>query len=130
MAIRASRVSWVVAMSLLSSCWTSIDVARLGSGPARPPVPIDSVRLFFSPDYVGTPFEPVALLGTGIDWTGDFNDDVYRTLRARAGQLGANAVLIGPVVDAQGRPRISGLPERTTQRNVGRAVAIYVSPPG
>jgi hypothetical protein len=124
MSIRARRVWSLLALCLLAGC-ASVDGYRIGTA-ARPRVPADSVRLFFSPDYVSARYEPVAVLGTDLDWNRSFNKGTYDALRARAGQLGANAVILGSVVGADGRPRIAGLPPRALTSSVGRAVAVYI----
>jgi hypothetical protein len=126
-----ARIVWSgLALWLLVGCASMMDASRLSSAPARPPVPADSVRLFFSPDYLTGRYEPVAFLGTDVDWNATFNEGTYRALRARAARLGANAVIVGSIIDANGNPRITGLPPRAMTVNIGRAVAVYLFPSG
>ena len=119
----------LVVVSLLAGCSVPVNANRIGSAPPRPPVSKDSVRLFFSTDYVTSRYEPIAVIGMGIDWNRPRDATEYTALRARAGRLGANAVILGSYLDANGNPRFAGVPERGRNRGAGMAIAVVLIPP-
>jgi hypothetical protein len=118
MSMRAWSMSFGLALGMAAGC-TSMRVDRLASGSPRPAVPADSVRLFFSPQYVPGRYEQVAVLGRDVNWLHDHEHRVYRLLKRKAGELGANGVIIAP----------RSTPERPDEIRV-QALAIYIHPRG
>jgi hypothetical protein len=118
MSVRAWSMSCGLALGMVAAC-TSMRVDRLNSGSPRAAVPADSVRLFFSPQYVPGRYEQIALLGRDIDWYHDHERRTYRLLKTKAGELGANAVLIASL----------SLPDRPNEIRI-QAIAIYFHPRG
>jgi hypothetical protein len=118
MSMRARSTLCWLALGVVAGC-TPVRVDRLDSGPPRPAVHADSVRLFFSPRYVPGRYEQVAILGRDINWSHDHEHGMYRLLKTKAGELGANGVLIAP---------FSG-PDRPNEIRM-QAIAIYIHPRG
>jgi hypothetical protein len=80
----------------LAAC-QRVQVTPIGPASARLPVLTDSVRLFFSRDAVPFRYDEIALLSMDADWLAKDKEDIYLSLRKKAGELGANAVIVASV---------------------------------
>lgn len=80
----------------LSAC-QQVKVTPIAPTPARPAVLTDSVRLFYSPGAVPFRYDQIALLSMNVDWMAEDKEDIYLALRRKAGELGANAVIVAPI---------------------------------
>lgn len=79
----------------LSAC-QQVKVTPISPAP-RPAVITDSVRLFFSREAVPYRYDEIAVLSMAVDWFVKDKESIYLALRTKAGQLGANAVILAPL---------------------------------
>lgn len=72
----------------------STEAIRLGSGPMRPPVPWDKIIVYRTADQVPGKYEEVTLLTASGDsmWTNE--EEMYKSMRKKAGEFGANAIIL------------------------------------
>lgn len=79
----------------LAAC-QQVTVTPISPAPARSPVLTDSVRVFYSLDAVPFRYDEVALLSMDADWLVKDREDIYLKIREKAGEIGANAVIVAP----------------------------------
>lgn len=121
----------VVAASLLlslSACVTT-NAARLGTATAeRPVVPAESVSLYRVASQVPGQYEEVALLNS----TGDSNytneAKMFDSMRKKAGQMGANAVILDAVSEPGHGAKVAAAIFGVSAQRKGSALAIWVFP--
>ncbi len=116
-------------------------------GPARPPIPVDQVKIYWTPPAA---FEPIADLNASTHSVfkpggQQEMDQVIARLKDEAAKLGANGIMLEGFSDAQTASLGTGVGSESYSRNsavgvsaggafgvfkkTGRARAIYV-PPG
>lgn len=124
-----SRVG-IVATLALAACTPPVAVAPYGATlPKRPPVPTDSVRVFFDEGGVPGPFERIAMLSTHARWDRTDAERVVAALKAKAGRIGANAVVVFPITDPRGGERVAALIIPGVGEVSGSALAIFLVSP-
>lgn len=121
------RLAAVFALSLVTAC-VSTQAVRLGTAPARPPVPADQVAIYRSAEQVPGRFEEVALLSSSGDQSFTSESQMYASMRKKAGQLGANGVILQQVKDASTAAQIGASLGLSAADRKGKAVAIFVHP--
>ena len=108
---------------ILGAC-QAVKVTPIDPAP-RPFVATDSVRLFYSLEAIPFRYDEVAVLDMEADWLREDREDIYRALREKAGQLGANAIVVAPIDEpSSGEKVASVLVTRTGYR--GKAVAVFL----
>jgi hypothetical protein len=108
----------------LAGC-QQVHVTPIAPASARPPVVTDSVRLFYSRDAVPFRYDEIAVLSMDVDWLVRDKEDIYRALRARAGEIGANAVIVAPIEGPTPGEEVA--PELVTSGGLrGNALAIFL----
>jgi hypothetical protein len=112
---------------LLSAC-VSTQAVRLGSGPVRPPVPTDKVAIYRAADQVPGRYEEVALLSSSGDQDMTNEEALYASMRKKAGQLGANGVILESVKDASTAAQIGAALGFGSANRKGKAIAIFIFP--
>lgn len=112
---------------LLAACATRAETVRLDNGPARPPVPPDSVRIFTAREAVTSSFVEIALLNAeGTGWAPADEAKVIERMREEAGKLGANAIILGgPALTSGSEVNVKVNRWHPTR---GRSIAIYIKP--
>lgn len=113
---------------VIVACVTTKAV-RLGTGPARPPVPEDQVAVYRTADLVPAKYEEIALLSsTGESlWTNE--EQMWRSMRKKAGKLGANAIILDAMSEPSAGAKVaSALFGVAGAQRKGKAIAIYVLP--
>lgn len=110
-----------------AACVTT-NATRLGGGPARPQVNADDVVLYRSADQVPGSYEEVAILHSEgeASWTNE--EGMYRSMRKKAGEMGANAIILDALSEPSAGAKIAGAFLGTGAERKGRAIAIYVHP--
>ena len=108
----------------LAAC-QQVKVSNLGPAPARPPLPTASVRLFYSREAVPFRYDEIALLSMDADWLADDREDIYRALRKRAGEIGANAVIVAPIADPTTGEKVAAV-LYTSGGLRGNAIAVFL----
>lgn len=74
-----------------------------------PPVPQDSVLVFFEEADIKVPFTVIGeILAEGSSGWGADNNDLIKKAQKKAAQMGANAILVRPTDKATGSQRVMG----------------------
>lgn len=84
------------ALLLSVAACQQVKVTPIAPASARSAVLTDSVRLFFSPEAVPFRYDEIALLSMNVDWYVEDKEHIYLALRRKAGELGANGVIVAP----------------------------------
>ena len=115
-----------LALCALVACVPPVAVAPYeGSVLSRPAVAPDSVRVFFGEADVPGRFERVAFLSIHSRWSGS---DFRRVLKGKAGQIGANGVILFPTFEpGAARMAVAAIVPGFAERSSG-ALAIYLVP--
>jgi uncharacterized lipoprotein YajG len=124
-----ARRLFLLAALLLTTACVRTNATLLNPSPvARPKVAPSAVRIYRTADQVGRPFEEIALLNS----TGESNltdeNDLFESMRKKAGELGANGVILDAVNEASAGAKVAAAIFGTGTQRKGRAIAIYVLP--
>jgi hypothetical protein len=113
---------------LFVSC-VATNAVRLGTTPQRPSIPADQVAVYRTADQVPGKYEEVALLNsTGESgWTTEA--EMFKSMKKKAGQLGANAIILDAVSEPSAGAKVAAafLGTGGAERK-GKAIAIYIFP--
>lgn len=121
---RLTRTRLCGALLLALSACQQVRVTPVAPATARPAVPTESVRLFYSREAVPFRYEEIALLSMHVDWLVRDKEAIYLALRQKAGELGANAVIIAPMKDS---PSGEQVPVLVTASGLsGNALAVFL----
>lgn len=122
------RLIRLAALLLTAACVRTNATLHNPSPIARPKVAPSAVRIYRTADQVGRPFEEIALLNS----TGESNltdeNDLFESMRKKAGELGANGVILDAVNEASAGAKVAAAIFGTGTQRKGRAIAIYVLP--
>jgi len=112
----------------ISACVTTKAV-RLGTGSDRPPVPEDKVVVYRTADQVLGKYEEIALLSATGDsmWTNE--EQMWKSMKKKAGKLGANAIILDAMSEPSAGAKVASafLGVGGAERK-GKAIAIYIFP--
>jgi hypothetical protein len=128
------RVGMVILMGTLAGCSHAIvktQALQLGVVPVRPPVSPDKVAIYKDSTQVPGKYEMVAQLLSSGDYSDTDEEMMYASMRKRAGELGANAIILLDVEEPSTSDKIAGkapfyggnLADRK-----GKALAVFVLP--
>ena len=94
----------------------------------RAAVPADQVRIYRTPAQVVGRYEEVALLHAQgeTEWTNE--KTMIASMRRKAGQVGANGLILDSIREPGAVERIAGAVLKTGSTRRGQAVAIFVFP--
>jgi len=109
----------------LVSC-VSVDVTRLGVSPQRPVVPADQVIIYSTADKVPGKYEEIALLNAAASSTWTTESGMYEAMKKKAGQYGANAIILDAMSEPSAGAKIAGAIFGVSPERKGKAIAIYV----
>lgn len=112
-------------MIFLSAC-VSTNVVKLGNGPSRPKIPLDQVVVYRTASQVAAKYEEVALLNSKGEAGETSEAEMLKNMRFKAGEVGANAIILDAVTEPGAGTKIAGMLLGTGAERKGRAVAIYV----
>jgi hypothetical protein len=119
------RRTVLVGVVLLGAC-VSTQAARLGSGTIRPPVSPDKVAIYLTADRVPGKYEEVALLTSKGDYGSTNEEKMYRSMREKAGELGANAIILESVKEPGTGAKVARALIGTGANREGKAIAIFI----
>ncbi|HEY9450182.1 MAG TPA: hypothetical protein VIQ74_05605 [Gemmatimonadaceae bacterium] len=113
------------AVFVLTAC-VSTSATRLGQGPIRPAFPPDSVAIYLTAADVPWRYEQVALLNSKGDV--DYTDEkqMYNSIRKKAGEVGANGVILGSTNEPGAGAKVAHALFGTSANRKSTAVAIWV----
>ena len=125
----SSRMKWssVLALGLVMAC-VSTQAVRLGTTAARQPVSPDKVAIYRTAELVPGRYEEIALLSSSGDQSFTSEGQMYDSMRKKAGQMGANAVVLQQVKDASTAAQIGASLGLSSADRKGKAIAIFVYP--
>lgn len=123
--LRGSLAALVLISTTLCGC-VSVQSTRLGSGAIRPPVSPDQVSIYRNSEQVGTRYEEVALLSASGDHGMTNEEQMYAGIRKKAGELGANGVILESVSEPTTGAKVAQAFLGTSANRRGKAVAIFV----
>jgi hypothetical protein len=126
--IHPARWSFALGLVVLISGCVSTQAVRLGSGPIRPPISADKVAIYRAADQVPGRYEEVALLSSSGDQDMTNEESLYASMRKKAGQLGANGVILQSVKDASTAAQIGAALGFGSANRKGKAIAIFIFP--
>lgn len=120
----------VIAALLLAIACVQTNAVRLGAAPQRAPVHADSVLVYRTASQVPGKYEEVALLNSTGN-TGMTNEEqMFNSMRKKAGQLGANGIVLDGISEPSAGAKVAGAVLGTGAERKGKAIAIYVFPDG
>jgi hypothetical protein len=125
---RSARRIFVTSLTAFVVACVSTQAVRLGSGPIRPPVPADRVAIYRTADQVPGKYEEVALLSSSGDYSMTSEEEMYKSMRKKAGELGANAVILDAVSEPSTGGKVAHAIFGVGGERTGKALAIYVLP--
>lgn len=111
--------------SLASSC-VSTNATMLGTAGLRPPLLPAQVVIYRSFDQVRAPYEEVALLHSTGEAGFTSEAQLYDSMRLKAAQLGANAIVLDSVVEPSAGAKVAAAFLGTPAERKGKAVAIFI----
>jgi hypothetical protein len=121
------RLALLAAVLATAAC-VSTNATRLGGAAAHAPVPESSVVIYRTAAQVPRKYEEVALLNSTGESSYTNEDKMFRSMKKKAGQLGANAIILDAVSEPSAGAKIAGAFLRTGAQRKGKAIAIYVEP--
>lgn len=110
---------------VLAAC-VSTNVVKLGDRPSRPKIPLDQVAVYRRASQVVGKYEEVALLNSKGEAGETSEAQMLKNMRFKAGEIGANGIILDAVTEPGAATKIAGLLLGTGAERKGRAVAIYV----
>ena len=127
--LRTALGTAILAALVLTGCMpVTTRASRLGLGPNHPPVPERQVIVYSATDQIPGRYEDVAVLISSAEHRTDTEKQMLSSMRRKAGELGANAILVPALDGRTSREVARALAGMNTVRK-GTAIAIYVYPP-
>jgi hypothetical protein len=107
------------------ACVTT-NATRIGGGPIRTKVDPEHVLSYRSAEQVPGRYEEIAILHSEgeASWTNE--EAMYRSMRKKAGEMGANAIILDALSEPSAGAKIAGAFFGTGAERKGKAIAIYV----
>jgi hypothetical protein len=116
------------AFLLIAATCVRTTATRLGAGPLRPPVPEHLVAIYRTADQVPGKYEEVALLHSTGDYTATNEEEMFKSMRKKAGEVGANAIILDAVTEPSTAGKVTHAILGVGGERKGKALAIYVFP--
>jgi hypothetical protein len=126
--MRLSLRCLIAASALGLGACVSTNAMRLGAGPVHPPVPESQVVIYRTAAQVSGRYEEIALLNSRGDYSATNEERMFRSMRKKASQLGANGVLLDVVTEPSTAGKLASWFLGVGGDRTGRAIAIYVYP--
>lgn len=102
------------------------NAVRLGNSPSRPKIALDQVVVYRTAAQVPGKYEEIALLNSAENSAGS-EDKMVKSMRSKAGAMGANAIILDDFLEPSATAKIVGSFFGGAERK-GKAIAIYVLP--
>jgi len=118
----------IISLAFVTSC-VSVNATRLGTESYRQPVPTDEVVVYRTADQVPGKYEEIALLNAKGDSAWSSESGMFKKMKKRAGQMGANAIILDAVSEPSAGAKIAGAIFGVGAERKGKAIAIFVFPP-
>lgn len=112
----------------LSGCVTT-NASVLGTASASRPVVLPAnVYLYRTAEQVPRRYEEIALLNSAGDSAFTDEAKMFTSMRKKAGELGANGVILDAVSEPSAGAKVAGAIFGVSAQRKGKALAIYVFP--
>ena len=118
------RVSWIGLVLLVTACIT-VNKSVLSEAHRGQPLPKERVHVYFADDTIPQ-HERVAILSAKGDETFSNESQMIDKMRAEAGKLGANAIILREMKDPSTGAKVAAAIFGTSATRKGEALAIYV----
>ena len=126
--LRTARSATILAALALAGCMpVTTRATRLGLGPNHPPVPAQEVAVYSATDQIPGRYEDVAVLVASVEHRPETEKEMLISMRRKAGELGANAILIH-TLDGRTRGEVARALAGVNPVRKGTAIALYVHP--
>ena len=123
--MRRAAAMVVLSLVVLAGC-VSTQATRLGAGPLRPPVSPDRVMIYRTAEQVPSKYEEVALLSASGDHSMTSEEQMYQSMRQKAGEMGANGIILEAVAEPGTGAKVAQAIIGTSANRKGKAIAIFV----
>ena len=114
-------------MLSLTACVTT-NATRLGTGTPLAPVPVESVAIYRTASQVPGKYQEVALLNSKGESSWTDEAAMFRSMRKKAAELGANAIILDAVSEPSAGAKVASAIFGTGAERKGRAIAILILP--
>ena len=119
----------VLALALLASACISTNAVRLGEpGQQYAPVPEAEVRVFLKEEDVTGEFEKIALINAEGNYSYANDERMINAMKKKAGQLGANAIILGEFKDPSTVEKIADAVIGVGGEKTAKVLAIRLKP--
>ena len=126
----ALRVFLCIISAFAAGCVTT-NATMLGTATAHRASTNESVvRFYRTAEQVPGRYEEIALLHSKGDSENTSESQMYESMRRKAAEIGANGVILEALVEPSVEAKIAAKSLGVLPDREGRAVAIYVYPPG
>jgi hypothetical protein len=105
-----------------------VGATRVGDGPVREAVSPEKVTIYRTADQVPRKYEEVAMLSAKGDYAATSEEQMYAEMREKAGEMGANAIILDSVAEPTTGSKVANALLGTSANRQGKAVAVYVLP--
>jgi hypothetical protein len=127
--IAMKRYLAILALVVVAAACTSTDAIVLGAAKKRPPTKPDDVAIYRTAEQVPGKYEELALLSATQEWGYTFADHrIYDSIRMKAAQIGANAVILDSISEPSNGAKIATMITGYPSQRKGKAIAIYILP--
>ncbi len=114
---------------ILAGCMpVTTRATRLGLGVNHPAVPTQEVAVYSATDQIPGRYEDVAILVSSAEHRAETHEQMISSMRRKAGELGANAILVA-ALDGRTRGEVARALAGVNTVRKGTAIALYVHPP-
>ena len=127
-ALRTALSATILAALVLTGCMpVTTRATRLGLGANHPPVPAEQVTVYSATDQIPGRYEDVAVLVASVEHRPETETEMLSSMRRKAGELGANAILVH-ALDGRTRGEVARALAGVNTVRKGTAIALYVYP--
>ena len=118
----------IISLAFITSC-VSVNATKLGTESYRQPVPAEEVAVYRTADQVPGKYEEIALLNAKGDSTWSSESGMFKQMKKRAGQMGANGIILDAISEPSAGAKIVGAIFGVGAERKGKAIAIFVFHP-
>jgi hypothetical protein len=118
----------VISIVFIAAC-VSVNATKLGTGNYRRPVAAAEVAVYRTADQVPGKYEEIALLNAKGDSAWSSESGMFKQMKKKAGQMGANGIILDAVSEPSAGAKIAGAIFGVGAERKGKAIAIFVFPP-
>lgn len=125
--MNARRVIAALGLILVACVQTNATLLN-PSAQRHPKLPPEQVRIYRTAGQVQGKYEEVALLHSKAESDLTNESKMLESMRRKAGELGANAIILEAIDEAGAAVKVAAAALGTTTQRRGRSVAIFVFP--